>query len=167
MKTITAKPITIENFAKYGEIQNLLNPSTFGFGAGSNSAFYPDTISFQLNPLQSASVCMCQVKKRDEVIENVEYHNMTCEGVLPLDADIVIFAGLGMPQMPGMVIEAFIVPAGTMIKYKPGVIHGTQFVAYKEMANIVVLLPERTFATDMHGHKFEENDQIKIEIERG
>lgn len=27
MKTIIAKPVTIENFARYGEIQNLLNPS--------------------------------------------------------------------------------------------------------------------------------------------
>jgi ureidoglycolate lyase len=101
------------------------------------------------------------------VIENVEYHNGTCEGVLPLDADIVIFAGLGMPQMPGIEIEAFVVPAGTMVKYRPGVLHGTQFVVDKELANIVVLLPERTFATDMHGHRFEESDQIKIKIERG
>ena len=38
MKTIIAKPVTIENFARYGEIQNLLNPSTLGFGAGSDSA---------------------------------------------------------------------------------------------------------------------------------
>jgi len=165
MKTITAKPITVENFAKYGEIQNLLNPSTFGFGAGSSSAFYPDTISFHLNPLQPASICMCQVKKRDEVIEMVEYHDMTCEGVLPLDADIVVFAGLGMPQMPGLEIEAFIVPAGTMIKYRAGVLHGTQFVVGKESANIIVLLPERTFATDMHGHKLEEKDRVRIAIE--
>lgn len=164
MININAKPITTENFAKYGEIQNLLKPTTIGFGAGSDSAFYPDTITFPLNPLQSASVCMCQVKQRDRVIETVEYHNYTAEGVLPLDADIIIFAGLGMPQMPDTGYEAFIVPAGTMVKYRPGVLHGTQFVVDKEMANIVVLLPERTFATDMHAHHFEEDDKIVISV---
>lgn len=56
------------------------------------------------------------------------------------------------------------VPAGTFVKLKPGVLHGTQFVVDKEQATILCELPGRTFATDFKGGSFEEKDYIKVEV---
>lgn len=164
MKTIKAKKLTKENFSKYGDFCNLYAPETMGMGVGTPSAFYPDAMTFNFGGEKDTSVCVCHVKKRDMVITNTEYHDNGCEGILPLDADIVIFAGFGFKPFIPANLEAFIVPAGTVVKLKPGVLHGTQFPVDKDEACVVVMLPERTFVTDFKLDVFEEESQIKIEL---
>jgi len=165
MNIIKAKKITKDNFSKYGSFCDLYKPETMGLGAGSPSAFYPDAITFNFGAGKNTSVCVCHVEKRDMVITTVEYHDNTCEGILSLDADIVIFAGFGFKPYVQNELEAFIVPAGTVVKINPGVLHGTQFPAYADKATVLVMLPERTFATDVKLDMLEGADQIRIELE--
>ncbi len=164
MRTIQAKPITRENFRSYGEIVDMFHPDCWGFGAGTESAFFPDALTLPMGNNNPPSVCICQVKKRENIITNYEYHDYTCEGLLPIDADIIIYAGWGFGEIGPECIEAFVVPAGTFVKLKPGVLHGTQFVVDKEQATILCELPGRTFATDFKGGSFEEKDYIKVEV---
>ncbi len=165
MKTIKAQKLTKENFSKYGSFENLYAPETMGVGASSPSAFYPDVMPLDFGVTHNASVCVCHVKRREMVIDNYEYHNNGCEGVLPLDADIVIFAGFGFkPFLPAQ-LEAFIVPKGTIVKLKPGVLHGTQFPIDREEAAVVVMLPERTFATDFQFAQLGEDEKLLVELD--
>lgn len=162
MTTIYTKTLTKENFSKYGSFENLFNPETMGIGVGSPSAFFPDVLPLNFGARQNASISVCHVAKRDMVIDNYEYHNLCCEGILPINADIVIFAGLGFPPLVPVQLEAFVVPKGTAVSLKPGVLHGTQFPVDGEHAAVLILLPERTFATDFHFTQL--NDEEKITI---
>lgn len=164
MRTIQAKPITRENFKHYGEVLDMLHPDCWGFGAGTDSAFFPDALSLPLGSQNPPSICICQVKKRKAVITDYEYHDYTCEGLLPIDGDIIIYAGWGFGEILPDMLEAFVVPAGTFVKIKPGVLHGTQFVVDREQATILCELPGRTFATDFHGGSFEPEDYIQVEL---
>lgn len=164
MKTIKAQKLTKENFSKYGSFENLYQPETMGVGIGSPSAFYPDVMPLDLGTAHNASVCVCHVRKREMVIDNYEYHNNGCEGVLPLDADIVVFAGFGFKPFLPAKLEAFVVPKGTVVRFKPGVLHGTQFPIDQEQSAVVVMLPERTFATDFHVERLTDEEKLLIEL---
>lgn len=168
MKTIKAKELCHEEFRKYGEYYDLHNPKSTQsvvFGGGSASEFYPDALTLHLGNQSDASVCVCSLKKRDNIIESYEYHNNCCEGILPLDADCIIFCGLGFdPVLPCEEFEAFVVPAGTFVKLKAGVNHGTQFVVDKDKATVLVILPERAFATDMNMFTLDNTEKIKVEV---
>lgn len=165
MKTIQAQKITKENFSKYGSFEDLYQPETMGVGIGSPSAFYPDVMALDFGVTHNASVCVCHVKKREMIIENYEYHNNGCEGVLPLDSDIVIFAGFGFKPFLPAKLEAFIVPKGTIVRFKPGVLHGTQFPVDQDQATVVVMLPERTFAMDFHAERLGEEEKLLVTLE--
>ena len=165
MKTIKAQKLTKENFSKYGSFEDLFQPETMGVGVGSPSAFYPDVMALDFGVNHNASVCVCHVKRREMVIDNYEYHNNGCEGVLSLDSDIVIFAGFGMKPFLPPVLEAFLVPKGTIVRLKPGVLHGTQFPVDQEQATVVVMLPERTFATDFQYDRLSEEDKLLVTLE--
>lgn len=164
MQTVKAKRISKENFSLYGEITDMFHPDGFGFGKGTESAFYPDTVTLHLGTGNDPAICVCQVKKREPVITNYEYHDFTCEGLLPLDADILIYAGWGYGEIHSDCIEAFLVPKGTFVKLKPGVLHGTQFVADGGQATVLCELPSRTFAVDFKGAEFPEAEYLKIEM---
>lgn len=165
MKTIKAQKLTKENFSKYGSFENLYQPETMGVGIGSPSAFYPDVMPLDLGASHNASVCVCHVRKREMVISNYEYHNNGCEGVLPLDADIVIFAGFGFKPFLPPKLEAFIVPKGTIVRLKPGVLHGTQFPVDQEQAAVAVMLPERTFATDFQVEQLTDEEKLLVSLD--
>lgn len=164
MKTMQAKRLTKENFSKYGAFEDLYAPQTMGMGVGTDNAFYPDVLAFDFGTAHAPSVCVCHVKRRDMVITNYEYHNNGCEGILSLDSDIVIFAGFGFPPLLPAQLEAFLVPKGTLVRLKPGVLHGTQFPVDQEQATVIVMLPQRTFATDFAYGKLNEAEQLRITL---
>ena len=88
-----------------------------GVGVGTDNAFYPDVMPLGMS---NASACVCHVKRRDMVVANYEFHNRAAEGVVCLDADIVIFAGFGFAPFLPPKFEAFLVPKGTLVKAVPG-----------------------------------------------
>lgn len=166
MKKIKAKPLTRENFRKYGDFQNLFDKSGFGFGIdpGSKSEFWPDVLTMNLGTGAVTSFGMACLEKTEAVINMIEYHKHTCEGVLPLDTDCIIFAGCSLGDFPTDELEAFIVPKGTLVRYNPGVLHGSQFLFNSEKGNIMIILPERTYVNDMNYAVLDEADQILVEV---
>lgn len=160
MKKIEVQPLKDEIFRKYGVYQNLLDDEGMAGRTFSMGSFRPDlvTLDFGNTTLPTISVC-CISKKAKMVVDFLEYHQFTCEGILPLDDDIVIFVGLqAKGELSTEGIQAFLVPQGTFVKMNPMVIHGVQFPIHKEKAHVACMLPGRTFHNDFTGKVMEREE---------
>ena len=60
-------------------------------------------------------------------------------------------------------IEIFRVPQGTLISLRPGIWHHAPFTVNSECANVLIVLPERTYANDCTVYEIPEESQIEIE----
>jgi len=165
MLKIKAKPLCNESFRKYGVFQNLLDDESMGRNSVNPAGFFPDLIQLNFGTTTLPSVCCCSVKKGEKnVIGSMEAHQFTCEGLLPIDADVVIFVGvLGREGFTVNNLEAFIVPKGTFVKINPLIVHGTQYCVDTDIAHILCMLPERTYRNDKLGHMIEK-DEDKAEV---
>ena len=164
MLKIPVQELSLEKFRKYGDYASLTDDSFRAEGPGRSNEFYPDRISLFLSPTTLPSASTCRVSKDDPIISMVEYHQYTCEGLLPIDADCVIFVGPSGRNVDPKTIEAFHIPKGTFVKLNPGVLHGRQFVYDTDVAHILCLLPQRTYGNDMHATFLEGDDRIEIQI---
>ena len=46
---------------------------------------------------------------------------------------------------------------------KPGVWHHAPFIGKGEYANVLIILPERTYENDCHGFELEDDQKVMIE----
>lgn len=164
MKTIQAKPITAENFAPYGFIANITDPSgAYGMGEAP-SVFHRDMV---LVPNASSAITAfgsLKVDKREMVIDDAEYHSYAMEVMMPLDDDMVMAAA---PANGGELEldrqEAFLVPAGTMVVFRAGAWHGAPFPVHHN-GTVLICLPERTYLNDTCKILFTEEQKIAITL---
>lgn len=164
MKTIQAKPITAENFAPYGFIANITDPSgAYGMGEAP-SVFHRDMV---LVPNASNAITAfgsLKVDKREMVIADAEYHSYAMEVMMPLDDDMVMAAA---PANGGELEldrqEAFLVPAGTMVVFRAGAWHGAPFPVHHN-GTVLICLPERTYLNDTCKILFTEEQKIAITL---
>ena len=161
MHQIKAKPLTPEAFRKYGTYQNLLDDESLARNSIRTGGFFPDLITLNFGKDTLPSVCLCSVKKRDKrIIGFLEAHGKTCEGLLPLDADVIIYVGVPGREYSVLDCEAFIVPKGTFVKMEPLILHGTQYTIDTDEAHILCMLPERTFNNDMIAKRIEKEEDM-------
>lgn len=162
MKKIKVKHLTSEAFQKYGIYQNLLDDSSMGCHSVNPAGFFPDLIALNFGSTTLPAVCCCSVTKQDRnIIRSVEAHQYTCEGLLPIDGDIIIFVGtLPSTGLTVDTLEAFLVPKGTFVKLHPLIVHGTQYCVDQDRTHILCLLPERTFRNDKIGKIFQEENEM-------
>ncbi len=85
--------------------------------------------------------------------------------ILPLDNDVLIHVAPATPAavVPLDKVRVFRVPRGTMVTLRPGVWHHAPFTANNQPANVLIVLPERTYANDCVVVKLDEKDRIRIE----
>jgi ureidoglycolate hydrolase len=131
-------------------------------GPARSNAFVPDLVTLHLDGRMPASVCVAKVGECERVINFMEYHQYTSEGVLPLDGDIIIYVAKSGRVFDSSKIQAFRVPKGTFVKLNPGTMHGRQFVDGTPEVSILILLPERTFGNDFQSARLEGDDCVKI-----
>ena len=165
MREIKVQPLSREAFARYGEYQDLLDDASLKEHSLFPRGFFADVIKLDFATTTLPTISVCQVQKQEEwKIAMLEAHQYTCEGLLPLDDDVVIFVGAPLPAQPfsSSELEAFYVPKGTFVKLNPLVIHGTQFPVQADNAHIVCMLPGRTFRNDMLAERLNEEEQIRI-----
>lgn len=168
MKTLIAQPLTKERFQKYGEFQNLLDDAALAQKSIFPGGFFADVVKLDFGTTTLPTISVCQVKKQEQnVIRMLEAHKYTCEGLLPIDADVIIFVGIPVPGKKFSVdtVEAFLVPKGTFVKLDPLILHGTQFPVDAENAHIVCMLPGRTFMNDMMMEVLPEEGQAIVVTE--
>ena len=164
MKTVQVQELSVEAFLPFGTYARHLDPDGSTL-EGRPVAFIPDMVQLNLGGHTIASFSTCRVGPRDPVIAFSEYHTSCGEGILPLDNDILIHVGPPTSARVGLPvdkIQVFRVPQGTAVALRPGVWHGAPFTVNDQPANVLVVLPERTYANDCAVVLHEPEDKIQI-----
>jgi ureidoglycolate lyase len=167
-QTTTAQTVYVEalehsSFATFGVFSRFDQPNGVFIGA-SPIRFYRDLLPLELggkNPMLS----ICRVEPRVNVIDVMEHHSMTGEGILPLDGDVLVQVAPATP--PGSTflaatVRVFHVPQGTMLCIRPGVWHHAPFVLGNQPVNVLIVLPERTYANDCTVHEMPVDQRLMI-----
>lgn len=164
MKKIKAKEINSQEFLPYGFSADFVNPISETIGT-KPIEFFRDILQQNLGHTTTASFSTCRVEPRLMVIDTIEYHTECSEGILPLDNNIIIHVAPATPAdcLPLDAIRAFRIPKGTMVILRPGVWHHAPFTTNADPANVLIVLPERTYANDCKVITLKEDDRIEIE----
>jgi ureidoglycolate lyase len=98
------------------------------------------------------SFSTCRVSPSPWVITVMEYHTFCQEGILPLDGAILLALApaTANEDLPWDRIEVFRIPQGTLVMLRSGVWHGGPFADQADPVNVLITLPERTYANDCH-----------------
>ena len=160
MKTIKAKPITVENFSYYGQFTNLLDPQGYSLGD-----FFHDRVRMNMAGNMNLAFSPLVVHKSEpRIVSQAEYHNTTQEGILCLDDDVILHVA---PPSKGPVpelTEAFIVPKGTLVCLNLGVWHLSAMPINLDTAHVLIVLPERIYLNDCIVVDYPEERQVRIEV---
>lgn len=162
MKLLPEK-LSAEAFWKLGEFVDLLGLAERYEGKPTQDGFYPDVLQLD-NAGKAASFSITKAGEVPRVIKTAECHSQSCEGILPLDGDVYIYTA--PPYWYDRLNETrlFLVPRGTLVRLKPGVIHGAPIPAGQEPVNVLIVLPERTYANDNTFMNLEEKDWMEPQI---
>jgi ureidoglycolate lyase len=163
MHKVHVKELSLEEFSRYGYYAHMIDPKAEKIGQ-EPVEFFRDMVPLDLGTATTASFSVCRVSRRPGVIEVSEFHNGTGEGILPLDADVLIHvaAASAGPEVPSGRIEVFRVPRGTFVALKRGVWHHAPFAHGAEAANVLIVLPERTYAVDCAVREIDAKDRLEI-----
>ena len=147
-QTVQIETLEPTRFAPFGSYTNLIQPVGPQIGS-SPITFYRDMLPLELAG-KTPSFCVCRIEPRAGVIDVMEYHSNTGEGILPLDGDVFVQVAPATPRdaaFPADEVRVFRVPLGTMLCLRPGVWHHAPFVL-EGTVNVLIVLPERTYAND-------------------
>ncbi|MBO7709623.1 MAG: ureidoglycolate hydrolase [Lachnospiraceae bacterium] len=160
MKTIKAKPITVENFSYYGQFTSLLDPSGYSLGD-----FYHDRVRMNMAGNMNLAFSPLVVHKSEpRIVSQAEYHNTTPEGILCLDDDVILHVAPPSKEPVPELTEAFIVPKGTLVCLNLGVWHLSAMPVNLETAHVLIVLPERIYLNDCIVVDYPPEKQVMIEI---
>jgi len=165
MRKTKVKDLNVEEFLPYGRYAHLIDPKSEKLGSPPIE-FFRDMVQQELGLGGSASFSTCRVEKRELVVDVIEYHTHTAEGILPLDNDILIHVAPASPcdsSVPIDKIVVFRIPKGTMLVLRPGVWHHAPFSVDDAPVNVLIVLPERTYANDCEVFELKQEDRIHIE----
>ncbi len=166
MRSVPVRALDLGAFEPFGTFTQLIDNPRIIAALPRPVVFRPDMIQLPLAGSTTASFSLCRVEPRDLVITGGEYHNSASEGILPLDEDILIH--VAPPTNPRLGIpvdqfEVFRVPVGTMVVLRPGTWHGAPYAAGDKPANVLVVLPVRTYAVDSASTRLEPEQQVTID----
>ena len=167
MKKIKVQKLTYEAFHKFGTFSKMIDPFPEE-AAGPKDAdcvFFRDMLQQDLGG-NTASFSTCRVVPRPLIITDAEFHNHTCETAIPLDGDAILWfapASSGN-SFPADKAEAFYVPRGCAVNCRPGVWHHAPYAVNASPVNVLVVLPERTYARDTFCIALDADDQVELEL---
>jgi len=161
MRKVKVEKLSVEAFAPFGSFAHMLAPKGEKIGR-SPIEFYRDMVQLDLGGSSRPSFSICRVKPRPPVVDVTEYHSFTGEGIMPLDNDCFIHVAPATPEgeLPHAKIRIFRVPVGTMVVLKPGVWHHAPFAVGGKTANVLIVLPERTYANDCFVFELDESRRV-------
>lgn len=161
MKTIKAVPISVEEFAPFGQFYKMDKPEGYAL-CGEIHKFYPDRINADSNHRIGFSPIV--VKKPEKmIITQSEYHTTTWEMILPMDDDMILHvapASAGTPVTD--YAKAFIVPKHTLVKMNAAIWHLAPLPANNQELTAMIILPECTYANDCTVVDLNDAEQFEI-----
>jgi ureidoglycolate lyase len=165
MPRIKVKELTLEKFNRFGSFVSMINPDAVKIGAVPVE-FFRDLIGQKLGRDTRVSFSTCRVTKRPFVVNELEFHTFCQEGLLQLDGDILLSLALATANgdLPWDRIEAFQVSKGTMVTLRPGVWHCGPYAYQADFVNVLIALPERTYANDCRVVSIPADQQSEIEL---
>jgi len=172
MRELSYRRLDPQAFAPYGTYAALIAPDRGGRPAPRIGdppiEFFRDLIQAGLGSDTTISFGVCRVTRRAPVIDTSEYHDTSCEALMPMDGEVLMHVAPAVPgdRFPAEQAEVFLVPMGTMIVLRPGVWHHGPFALGAERVSCLVGLPERLYARDCHGVAIPPEDQIRVVGER-
>lgn len=164
MREVKVEQLSLEAYKPFGTYANLINPTDEKLGAAPVE-FFRDQLQIEVDGNNSWSYSCCRVQKRENIIDVLEFHTGCGEVVLPLDQDILLQvapATASENDIPLDKMRVFYVPKGTAITIKAGVWHWGPFATEDTPANVLINLPERTYANDCIVKELAAEDHIKI-----
>lgn len=165
MNKVKVQQLTVEAFKTFGVYADMIGADTVKIGKPPIE-FFRDMALLNLGHTNLASFSVVRVKKRPLLINTLECHSYCSEGILPLDGDVLIFVGHATPKedVPLGSICVFRVPKGTFVSLNPGVWHHAPFTPNNDCVNVLIVLPERTYANDCFVVNLDEEDSLEIDI---
>jgi len=155
-------------FAPYGAYAAMIAPDGGGRAWPRLGAppieFFRDLLQSGIGGDTTISFGVCRVSRRPLVIDASEYHDATCEAVLPMDGDVLMHVAPAVPggRFPAEQAEVFLVPQGTMVVLRPGVWHHGPFTLDADRVSCLVALPERLYQRDCHSVEVPADDQLRV-----
>ena len=161
MQKIKAEPLTVEAFAPYGTFTNVMDPSGYHLG-GEFHDFYRDQAKYYTESGLPLGLSPLTVRGHGYVVEGVEWHNHSCEGMMPVNDDAVMHVSLAGGDFDINQTKAFIVPKGTIIVLNPAVYHLTPLPVHEKELHALIVLPERCYANDFCYMDLDEDSKFEI-----
>lgn len=165
MRTIPVEELSRDAFWQFGSYAQTLDPAAEKIGEAPIE-FFRDLAQLNLGGAPLASFSTVRVQARDWIVDVSEVHSRTGEGILPLDGDVLIHVGPATPGGEGVPLDkirAFRVPQGAFVALRPGVWHHAPISVSGRPANVLIVLPERTYANDCVVVNLPEQDRIRIQ----
>ena len=161
MRKIKAQPLTVAGFHPYGSYLDVVNPSGNHLGD-----FFNDHVTFPNGGALSVAFSSLVIHRPEQMlITAAEFHNTTCEAIVAMDDDVVLHVAPPTTEAVPQLTEAFVVPAGTLVKLNTGVWHMGAYPLHKETAHLLIVLPERIYANDCTVVEYAPEDQMLIEVD--
>jgi ureidoglycolate lyase len=155
-------------FARYGSYADMIEPDAGGRTTPRLGAppveFFRDLVQSGIGGDTTISFGVCRVTRRPPVIDASEYHDTSCEALMPIDGDVLVHVAPAVPgdRFPAEQAEVFLVPKGTMVVVRPGVWHHGPFALRAERVSCLVALPERLYARDCKSVTVPEEERIRV-----
>ncbi len=168
MRELRYRRLDAAAFAPYGSYAAMLDPEAGGRPAPRIGQppieFFRDVIQSGIGGDTTVSFGVCRVTRRPPVIDASEYHDGSCEALMPIDGDVLVHVAPAVPgeRFPSEQAEVFLVPRGTMVVLRPGVWHHGPFALRAERVSCLVALPERLYARDCTSVAIPLEDQIHV-----
>lgn len=160
---VNIEELSMESFRPFGSFADMIDPDSICIGA-KPVEFFRDMINLNLGQSSIVSFSVCRVEKRELVIDTTEYHSHCAEGVMPIDGDVLVHVAPATPngETPSDRMRIFRVPRGTMVVLNPGVWHHAPFACASQYVNVLIVLPERTYANDCNVVRLEQTQHVRI-----
>lgn len=161
MRTIKCKKLNPVDCLGLISFHDMINCSGYKIGE-SPIEFFRDLLCCNIGDSGYTAFSIVKCKKREMIIDEIEQHICTAEVLIPLDGDVVIFAG---PATDGIIppeFKAFIVPQYTMVIFDFGVWHKAPFPIKNEIVNSIVVLPPLTYSRDCNVLSLEQEQKCRI-----
>lgn len=149
MRQVKVQQLSQQAFKRYGSYLNLTDDDALAEKSVFSVGFFADVIKLEFGRALELTVSVNSLKQCEPIVKFIEYHRNICEGILPLDTDVILFVGLPIRgRLSAELIEAFYVPQNTFVCLDPLIIHGSLF-CLEQTGHSLCMLPGRTFANDM------------------